>query len=130
MGKALLIIDDDEVFVRMYQSLLENHGYKVSTAWNGEEGLTKALHEHPDLILLDIRMPKMDGMTMLKHLRTDSWGRDARVIILSNLDANDQILRGIIEQSPSYYLLKANNRPETVLEHIKEMLEEENQKNG
>lgn len=108
----------------MYQKLLTNHGYEVHTALDGEDGLKKALVDHPDLILLDIRMPKMDGMTMLKLLRADNWGKDARVIILTNLDPVDGILQGVVEDRPTYYLVKANTKSEEVLERIKEAVGE------
>ena len=120
----LLLIEDDKIILDMYQKLLLNHGYDVRTAMDGEDGLKKALVDHPDLILLDIRMPKMDGMTVLKHLRADAWGKDAKVIILTNLDATDNILQGVVEDHPSYYMIKSNTKPEMVLEHIKEIVEE------
>ena len=123
--KFLLIIEDDKILLAMYQKLLSNHGYDVHTALNGEDGLKKALQEHPDLILLDVRMPKMDGMTMLKHLRQDDWGKEAKVIILSNLDANNEILKGVVENQPSYYLIKSNTKPAEVLEYVKEVVEEQ-----
>lgn len=125
MVKILLLIEDDKILLDMYQKLLSNHGYEVHTAMDGEDGLKKALVDRPDLILLDIRMPKMDGMTMLKHLREDVWGKDAKVIILTNLDATDHILQGVVEDHPAYYLIKSNTKPEDVLEHIKEMVEEQ-----
>lgn len=124
MEKILLLIEDDKILLNMYQKLLVNHGYEVHTAMDGEDGLNKALADHPDLILLDIRMPKMDGMTMLKLLRQDAWGKDAKVIILTNLDPIDKILQGVIEDHPTYYLVKANTKSEDVLEKIKEALEE------
>ena len=60
---------------------------------------------------------------MLEHLRKDLWGEKAKVIILSNLDPTDQILGSIVENHPTYYLIKSNNPPEQVLEQIKEVLE-------
>lgn len=124
MAKMLLLIEDDKILLDMYQRLLLNHGYDVHTAMDGEDGLKKALEDRPDLILLDIRMPKMDGMTVLKHLRADTWGKDAKVIILTNLDATDNILQGVVEDHPSYYMIKSNTKPEMVLEHIKEIVGE------
>ena len=123
MSQTILLVEDDKVLVSMYQTLLQNHGYTVTIGYNGEEGLKKALSDHPDLILLDVRMPKMDGITMLEHLRKDAWGENAKVIILSNLDPTDQILGSIVENHPTYYLIKSNNPPEQVLEQIKEVLE-------
>lgn len=125
MIKLLLLIEDDKILLDMYQKLFLNHGYNVHTAMDGEEGLKKALVDHPDLILLGIRMPKMDGMTMLKLLRHDAWGKDAKVIILTNLDPINTILQGVVVDHPTYYLIKANTRPEDVLEKIREVIEEE-----
>lgn len=122
MAKTLLV-EDDQILVNMYQKLLQNHGHDVKIATDGEAGLKTAFEDHPDLILLDIRMPKMDGMTMLKKLRQDPWGKTTKVILLTNLDANDKILQGVIEDHPTYYLVKANNPPEMVLEKVQEILE-------
>ena len=127
MAKTLLLIEDDTILLNMYQKFLVNHGYDVHTAMDGEEGLRKAFEDHPDLILLDIRMPKMDGMTMLKLLRQDEWGKDARVIILTNLDPIDTILQGVVRDHPTYYLVKANTKMEDVLEKIREVLAEQKQ---
>lgn len=125
--QKILLIEDDKILLDMYQKLLLNHGYEVNTAMDGEDGLNKAIHTHPDLILLDIRMPKMDGMTMLKLLRQDEWGKDAKVIILTNLDPIDTILQGVINDRPTYYLLKASTRSEDVLEKIEEIIKEPKQ---
>ena len=122
MKKILLIIEDDLVLARMYQTLLQNHGYDVKTAVDGETGLKEALDIHPDLILLDIRMPKMDGMKVMHHLREDKWGKTAPIIILTNLDLSDQRLTGVVKDQPSYYLIKSNNPPDQVLEKVNEIL--------
>jgi len=122
MKKILLIIEDDLVLARMYQTLLQNHGYDVKTAADGETGLKEALEIHPDLILLDIRMPKMDGMTVMHHLREDTWGKTAPIIILTNLDLTDDRLTGVVKDQPSYYLIKSNNPPDQVLEKVNEIL--------
>ena len=126
MAKALLLVEDDKILLNMYQKLFVNHGYDVHAAMDGEEVLRKSLEEHPDLILLDIRMPKMDGMTMLNSLRQDSWGKDAKVIILTNLDPIDTILQGVVKNQPAYYLIKATTNFEGVLEKVKEILETQN----
>lgn len=124
----ILIIEDEEVLYQMYQQLLQNHGHKVFVGKTGEKGLKLALEEHPDLILLDIRLPKMDGMAMLKLLRQDTWGTNVPVIILTNLDANDEILKGVMEDHPSYYLIKSNVDHNQVLERITSVLEGTRQK--
>lgn len=121
----ILIVEDDEIIYKMYQKLLQNHGYDVKIATDGEEGLKIALEEHPDLVLLDIIMPKMDGMTMLKQLRQDEWGKNVKVIILTNLDPSDNILQGVVADHPTYYMIKSNTKPEEILEHIKEVIKEQ-----
>lgn len=126
MAKKLLLVEDDKILLDMYQVLLSNHGYEVHTAVDGEDGLKKALEVHPDLILLDILMPKMDGLTVLKQLRADQWGKDAKVIMLTNLDTSDEILQRIVEDHPTYYMMKSNTKPEKVLEHIQEIVEKQN----
>lgn len=118
----ILLVEDDEILYRMYQTLLQNYGHQVSIGVNGEEGLKKALGEHPDLILLDIRMPKMDGMTMLKLLRKDVWGANVPVIILTNLDASLESLQGVVKDYPAYYLIKSNVEHKEVLEKIQDVL--------
>ncbi|MEX1997090.1 MAG: response regulator [Candidatus Andersenbacteria bacterium] len=81
----VLIIEDELPLVRVLAEELRDHGFTVSTASNGREGLHIALTEHPDLILVDIVMPEMDGITMLKKLRKNSWGSKVPVIILTNI---------------------------------------------
>lgn len=127
MAKVLLLCEDDEILRDMYQTLFKNHGYEVLTAVDGEDGLKKSLEDHPDLILLDVRMPKMDGMTVLKHLRQDKWGASVPVIMLSNLDANDEILKGIAEDHATNYLIKSNIDREEILKRIKVILENQEQ---
>lgn len=86
MNKKLLIVEDDGLLIQALESTFKKEGYSVITARNGEIGLKKALSEHPDLILLDIIMPVMDGITALKALRKDSWGKEAKVLMLTNID--------------------------------------------
>jgi DNA-binding response OmpR family regulator len=122
--KVLILIIDDEAPI--LDALVDKFGREefaeLSTAHDGEEGLAHALKEHPDLILLDILMPKMDGITMLKKLREDEWGRSAKVIILTNFDTTDDMLKEITESEPAYYLLKSNWRIEDVIIKAKGIL--------
>ena len=122
MAHKLLLVEDDEVILGMYRKLFQNHGYEVITAMDGEDGLNKALQEHPDLTLLDIKMPKMDGMTMLREMRQDNWGKGAKVIILTNLSPTDRIVDEVMVNEPSYYVVKSNTKPEMVLDKVKDVL--------
>lgn len=82
-GKKILIIDDDGDFRNMLSEQLGQNGFVIFHAFNGVEGLQKAREIKPDLILLDIMMPVMDGLTMLHQLRQEPWGRVIPVTILT-----------------------------------------------
>ena len=120
--KTILIVEDEQILRDMYVKKLIKEGFAVNSATNGEEGLEKALNNIPDLILLDVKMPKMDGITMLKKLREAKKGKQIPVILLTNVESNDRIVWDVVDTKPSYYLLKTDNRPEKVVEKIKEVL--------
>ena len=100
--------------------------FTVFQARNGEDGLALALKENPDIILLDIIMPIMDGLTMLKKLRkSGSYGARVPVIILSNLTVYNESLEGDVSTThPESYLLKTNWAIEDVVKIVKSVLEE------
>ena len=85
-SKTVLVIDDDVILAHALSVRLTNDGIRVLQAENGEMGLEMALEKKPDFIVLDVIMPKIDGMTMLKRLREDEWGKDVPVMLLTNLD--------------------------------------------
>ncbi len=87
--KKILIVEDDKQISKILKDKISKTGYKVIMARNGQEGLEKALKEQPSLILLDILMPKLNGIEMLKKLRKDAWGKNATVVILSNISNNN-----------------------------------------
>lgn len=119
---VILVVDDDPMYVKVYEKKFTDSGFEVKVAADGEEGLKIALQDHPDLVLLDLMMPKMDGMTMMKKLRQDEWGKSVPIIILTNLDATDKILQGVVEGQPAYYIMKANSTPEDVIEKARQIL--------
>lgn len=122
--KKILIIEDEEAMLNALVDSFKREGVvEPLTARNGEDGLVIAKREHPDLLLVDILMPKKDGLTMLKELRRDEWGKGAKAIILTNFDTTDQMLKDVAEAEPSFYLLKSNWRIEDVILKAKEVLE-------
>lgn len=126
-SKKILVIEeveDDASLGNVLHDKLGLEGFRVLEAKDGEEGLEIALSEHPDLILLDIIMPKMDGMTMMKKLReTNAWGKSVPIILLTNLSADDEkINKAITDNEPAYYLVKANYTISDLVEKIKERL--------
>lgn len=120
--KNILLIEDDENLSFIYKKKFETEGYQVKSVFNGEDGLNTALKTHPDLILLDILMPKMDGMTVMKKLREDSWGANVPIIIMSVLDPNDEMIEQVMKDKPTYYLLKATSNIDTLTDKVKEVL--------
>jgi two-component system response regulator MprA len=118
--KTILIIEDDSVLLWVLAKTLCQEGFVVHKATDGESGLETAIREHPDLILLDIIMPKMDGLTVLRKLRADSWGKKAPVIILTNLSAADTA-KDIGNKSQDY-LVKADWKLTDVVAKVKKRL--------
>lgn len=119
--KKILIVDDEESIVEALSSHLKKEGFDISVAVNGKEGLEKALSEHPDLILLDIMMPVMNGIEMFKELRKDEWGKTVNIILLTILD-DLQKMHEAIEHDISDYLMKPDWKMEDVSKRIKEKL--------
>lgn len=120
-NKKILITEDETALRDALKDKLTREGFLVLEAKNGEEGLEIALNKHPDLILLDIIMPKMDGITMLKKLRETPWGKKARVILLTNINDTDRISQAM--KLGSYeYLVKTDWKIEDVVDRINERL--------
>jgi len=92
MKKKILIIEDDQLIVRAYLAHLERDGYKVETALDGKEGLEKVKSFKPDLILLDIIMPMLDGISTLKILKKDKETKKIPVILLTNVNEKDDVV--------------------------------------
>ena len=89
----ILVVDDEPNIVQTLQDRLEMNGYRVVTACNGRDGLEKAVSEKPEIILLDVIMPIMDGHEMLEHLRKTEEGKNASVIMLTARSQNQDIAR-------------------------------------
>lgn len=122
-NKKILIAEDESAMLDALVDKFKREGVgEPLTARDGEAGLAIALKEHPDLLLVDILMPKMDGLTMVKRLREDEWGKTAKVIILTNFDTTDEMLKDVSAAEPAFYLLKSNWTMEDVVLKSKEVL--------
>lgn len=120
--KTILIIEDEPSLLWVLgDKFSRDEGFNVLKAKNGEEGLNLALKKHPDLILLDIVMPKMDGIAVLKKLREDNWGKTVEVIMLTNLSGTEKI-----QEAKKYgsfeYLVKSNWTMADIAKKLKEKL--------
>lgn len=117
------VIEDDEIVSKSIAEELRDAGFDVVTAFDGREGLQLALKEQPDLLLLDIVMPTMDGMTMLTKLRrSGEIGKHMPIIFLTNLNADDKLIADITLNEPAYYLVKSNYTLADVMAKVKDCL--------
>ena len=121
--KTVLIVEDEISIMKAILNKFKSEPFRTLEARNGEEGLEIALKEHPDLILLDVIMPKMDGITMLKKLRSggDSWGREAKVMMLTNLTDTKKLEEAKALGADSYFI-KTDLKIEDVLKTVIEKL--------
>ena len=119
--KSILVVEDELSLQKVLRDKLTREGFSVLEAKDGKEGLETALLEHPDLILLDIIMPVMDGMTMLALLRKDDWGKNANVILLTNLSEAEKVAeshaKGVYD-----YLVKSDWKLADVVKKVRERL--------
>ncbi len=118
----ILVVDDDPSIRDVYSMKMESEGFEVSSAVNGKEGLEQALAKTPDMILLDIMMPVMDGLEMLSALRQmNDYGQKVPVMLLTNVSAGDEhIIEGVAKTSPISYLIKANVSLDEMVKKIRE----------
>jgi DNA-binding response OmpR family regulator len=120
--KRILIVEDDRFLRRACQARLEQQGYTILTASDGEEGLRVARAEAPDLILLDLLMPKLSGAEMLRILRAEDGTRTIPVLVLSNSSRREDVdhIRGL---GISGYFVKANLSLQDLSTQVKLALE-------
>jgi len=117
--KTILIIEDEKSLRNAVVDLLHAKSFLVIEAKNGREGMELALSKHPDLILLDLIMPEMDGMSVLKKIREDKWGVTVPVIILTNLSATiEQSVDNTLANSLTHYLIKSDWKLHDIVKKI------------
>lgn len=112
------IIEDDQAISQMYRFKFEAEGYTVNTAENGKLGLALAENMKPDIILLDLMMPEMTGDEMLEKLRATDWGKDIKVIILTNM-GEQEIPAKVKELGVTDVILKADMTPRQVADIVR-----------
>lgn len=116
MGK-ILIVEDDPYVRKLYQRLFSFEKFDIEMASNGEEGLVKAKSYKPDLILLDIMMPVLNGIDVLKKLKTDVETKDMIVIMLTNL-GDEQTITMATKLGADGFIVKSNTEPEQLLKTV------------
>jgi response regulator RpfG family c-di-GMP phosphodiesterase len=122
--KTILVVEDERSLRSAIVDVLHLKNFLPLEAENGRVGVDVALSEHPDLILLDLAMPEMDGMTALKKIREDAWGVRVPVIILTNLSATDErLVNDMVTHKPLHYLIKSDWKLHDVIQKVEEVLQ-------
>ncbi len=119
--KQILLIEDDPFLIDIYTTKLKESGFRVEVATGGGEGVSKIKEKKPDLLLLDIVLPQIDGWEILKEIKSDEELKDLKVIILSNLGQKEEVEKGLA-MGAIKYLIKAHYTPTQIVEEIKKVL--------
>lgn len=119
---SILIVEDDVFLADLYKTKFTLEGFKVAAAYDGEKGLELAKKVVPDVILLDLVLPKMSGFDVLREIKLDKKVRDVPVILLTNLSQKSDVEKGM-KLGADDYLIKAHFMPSEVVEKIKKLVE-------
>ncbi|MBI2989666.1 MAG: response regulator [Candidatus Magasanikbacteria bacterium] len=117
----ILLVEDDTFLANIYKTKFEMEGFKVVVAINGTLALEEVKKKHPQLILLDILLPKMDGFSVLEHLKSDEKTKNIPVILLTNLGQKDDVDKGLALGAVDY-LIKAHFKPSETVDKVKKVL--------
>lgn len=119
----VLLIEDDEAIREMYRLKFANKKIDISVAEDGVQALKLALRLRPFLVLLDLRIPTIDGVEVLRKLRRYEWGREMKVIVLTNI-SESEAPKPLAKLGYDYYMIKAHSTPTKVVNLVKQFLSE------
>lgn len=119
----ILFIEDEPALQKTFADFLREHGHVVISAFDGQKGLELVKSDRPDLVLLDLILPRLHGLDLLSAMRQDPETSQIPVIVLTNLETADDVRRAI-ELGAKAYLVKTNYTPQEVLEKIESALHE------
>lgn len=119
--KSILLVEDDPFLIDIYQSKLKEKGFDVNVAEEGKQAWELLRKKKPDLLLLDIVLPNMDGWEIIKKIKEDARLKDLKVIILSNLGQKDEVEKGI-NLGAVKYMIKARFTPTEIVQEIEKIL--------
>ncbi len=119
--EKILIVEDDKFLRELISRKLAGRGYEVETAVDGEDGFEKIKKTKPDVVLLDLILPGIDGFEVLSRVKKEKEVQDVPIIILSNLGQKEDIERGL-SLGAIDYLIKAHFTPQEIIEKVKEVL--------
>ncbi len=119
--KSILLVEDDPFLIDIYTTKLKEAGFSIKVAINGEEAIRKIKEKKPDLVILDIVLPQMDGWAILREIKSEPKFKNLKVIILSNLGQKEEVEKGM-DLGAIKYLIKAHYTPSQVVEEIKKII--------
>jgi len=119
--KQILLVEDDPFLIDIYTTKLKEEGFEVEVVTDGEDCLTALQAKKPDLLLLDIVLPAVDGWEILRKIKRDEKLKDVKVVVLSNLGQKGEVKKGL-ELGAEKYLIKAHYTPTEVVKEIKKIL--------
>ena len=118
---TILIVEDEHVFRMIYRGVLENAGFTVLEAENGQKGWDVVREKKPDLVLLDLILPEMNGYEVLQRVRQDPTTKDIPIIVFSVMGADENIQKAL-DLGANYFKIKGANSPSDILEQIDKVL--------
>ena len=119
--RTVLIVEDSPDLAETLQDILNMHGYEAIIALTGKDGIALALEHHPDLIMLDIRLPDISGYTVFQKIREDSWGVDAKIMILTASESIENISKNV-NLPVEHILFKPNSSVVSLVQRIEALL--------
>ncbi len=119
--KKILIVEDEAAVALALNDALSKEGFTILSAKDGQDGLAQALAEHPDIVVTDLKMPVMTGLEMIEKLRMDEWGKNVKVIILSNLSDLDT-LQSAMEKGAFHYMVKGDSSMADIVTSVRKHL--------
>ncbi|MBU0546832.1 response regulator [Patescibacteria group bacterium] len=119
--KNILLVEDDPFIIDIYSTKLKEAGFDVQSSTDGEDALKKIKDGNPDLILLDIVLPKLTGLECLKQIKSFPQFKDIPIIILSNLGQKYEVEKGL-QMGANKYLIKAHYTPSEIIKEIKQII--------
>jgi DNA-binding response OmpR family regulator len=121
--KKVLIVEDDALISEMYSNKFKEVGFEVVLAKDGEEAIVRTKETNPDLVLLDVVLPKKDGFEVLEEIKKDPALKNIKIVFLTNLSEGENINRGLNSEADAY-LVKAHSTPSQIVEKVKEIMGE------
>lgn len=118
---TILIVEDEHVFRMIYRGVLENAGFTVLEAENGKKGWDIVLEKKPDLVLLDLILPEMNGYEVLKNIRQNPDTKNIPIIVFSVMGADENVQKAL-DLGANYFKIKGANSPSDILEQIDKIL--------